>query len=174
VNAFEHSLRTACERGRFRVAHYSVQRDHVHLIVEATSSVDLASGMKSVGSRLARAVNRVFARRGAVLRDRFHAHALRTPRDVRNAIAYVLLNARRHAAKLGRRIDPLGRIDPASSGRWFTGWSERVAADTAVVGAPAVARPHTWLLSFGWRRAGLVDPVQVPGGVSCISGWTAS
>jgi len=161
VRAFESSLRVACERGRFRVAHYSVQRDHVHLIVEAASARDLACGMKSVGARLARAVNRVFGRRGAVLADRFHLHVLRTPREVRNAIAYVLLNARRHAAKLGLRIDPRSRVDAASSGRWFDGWSTRMppAADP-----PAVSKARTWLLRVGWSRRGLVGIGEVPGG----------
>jgi REP element-mobilizing transposase RayT len=162
VRAFERSLRIACERGRFRVAHYSVQRDHVHLIVEAASARDLACGMKSVGARLARAVNRVFGRRGAVLADRFHLHVLRTPREVRSALAYVLLNARRHAAKLGLRIDPLPRVDAASSGRWFDGWSTPMPL---AVDAPTVSVARTWPLRVGWRRRGLVGIGEVPGGV---------
>jgi hypothetical protein len=117
--------------------------------------------MKSLGARLARAVHRAFRLCGSVLADRFHLHVLRTPREVRNAIAYVLLNARRHAAKLGERIDPLGRIDPASSSRWFNGW--RVAAGTSP-DSPAVAAPRSWLLAVGWRRAGLLDPAEIRGG----------
>jgi hypothetical protein len=116
--------------------------------------------MKSVGARLARAVNRVFHRSGAVLADRFHLHVLRTPREVRNAIAYVLMNARRHLAKLGRAMDATSRIDPASSGRWFAGW--RVAMERAY-DSPAVAIARTWLLSVGWRRHGLLSPSENPG-----------
>lgn len=86
VREFERSLRAACERGRFRVAHYAIQPDHVHLIVEAASRADLASGMKSIGARFARAVNRIFRLRGSVLADRYHLHILRTPREVRNAL----------------------------------------------------------------------------------------
>jgi len=78
--------------------------------------------MKSLGARLARAVNRVFRRSGPVLADRYHVRVLRTPREVRNALAYVLLNARRHAAQVGRMVSRALRIDPASSGRWFDGW----------------------------------------------------
>jgi hypothetical protein len=88
----------ACDRGRFRLVHYSVQGDHAHLIVEATTAHDLACGLKAIAARFARSVNRVFGRKGPVLADRAHVHVLRTPREVRNAIAYVLLNARRHAA----------------------------------------------------------------------------
>ena len=160
VKRFERSMRRACERDRFRVVHYSVQHDHVHLIVEASSAHDLACGMKSIGARLARAVHRVFGRSGPVLWDRFHRRVLRTPREVRNAIAYVLLNARRHAAKLGRRLDSPGPIDPASSGRWFSGW--RGAAPRAP-DRPAVASPRSWLLRAGWLRHGLVSSSEVPG-----------
>jgi REP element-mobilizing transposase RayT len=161
VREFERSLRVACTRRRFRVVHYSVQRDHVHLIVEASCKRDLACGMKFIGARLARAVNRVLGRRGPVLVDRFHRHVLRAPREVRNTIAYVLLNARRHAVKLGRWIDLLGRVDPASSGRWFRFWKER---QPAALDPPAVAAASTWLLRVGWRRHGAVSVSEVPGG----------
>ena len=64
IREFRRSLAQASERGAFRVVHYSLMADHAHLIVEATGKRALASGMKSIGSRLARAVNRVFARSG--------------------------------------------------------------------------------------------------------------
>jgi hypothetical protein len=141
--------------------HYSLQADHAHLIVEADGAPALGCGMKALGSRLARAVNRTFGRRGAVLVDRYHMRVLRTPTEVRRAIAYVLLNARRHISKLGGRPDPSPRgVDPASSGRWFDGWRRELprAHDP-----PAVAAPKSWLLRVGWRRVGLVDPAEIPG-----------
>ena len=162
VRELERSLAAACERGRFRVVHYSIQPDHVHMIVEATNKEALACGMKAIGARLARAVNRIFQRRGPVLADRYHLHVLRTPREVRHALAYVLLNARRHLAKLGRRLPAEPKIDPASSGRWFAGWVRGVRT-THPGKPPPVASPHTWLLRVGWRRDGLIDPAAVPG-----------
>ena len=135
------------------------------MIVEAKDKEALANGMKSVGARLARAVNRVCGRSGPVLDGRYHHRLLRTPREVRRALAYVLLNARRHAAKRRRvsraSADPL---DPASSARWFDGW-RRSAANRLPesTGEPEVARARTWLLRVGWRRHGLVDPSEVPG-----------
>jgi REP element-mobilizing transposase RayT len=162
VREVEASLRRAREGGRFRLVHYTIQTNHVHMIVEAASALDLASGMKSLGSRLARAANRVFGRRGRALADRFHLHVLRTPREVRNAIAYVLLNARRHAAKLGGPLWETVRIDPASSGRWFEGW-RTIPSNSVMLDRPAVATARTWLLRIGWRRAGLIDPQEVPG-----------
>jgi hypothetical protein len=130
------------------------------MIVEASSEWDLACGMKSIAARFARAVNRVFHRTGGVLGDRCHVHVLRTPREVRNSIAYVLLNARRHLAKAGRALPGLASIDPASSGRWFSGW--RTPAPP-VRDPPAVATARTWVLSVGWRRRRLIDLAEVPG-----------
>jgi REP element-mobilizing transposase RayT len=160
VRELERSLTAACERGRFRLVHYSIQPDHVHLIVEAAGKQELACGMKSVAARVARAANRIFSRRGPVLADRYHRHILRTPSEVRRALAYVLLNARRHLAKLGRRVPREAAIDPASSGRWFAGW---IRGTQLASGPPSVATPRTWLLSIGWRRHGLIDPAEIPG-----------
>jgi REP element-mobilizing transposase RayT len=162
VAELERTWRAACDRGRFRLVHYSVQADHAHLIVEAASTRDLACGLKAIAARLARAANRVFGRVGPVLADRAHVRVLRTPREVRHAIAYVLMNARRHAANAGRQVrDWIARVDPASSGRWFAGWR---TPQPRAPDAPAVAPPRTWLLALGWRRHGLVDPSEVPGG----------
>jgi putative transposase len=88
---------------------------------------------------------------------------------VRNALAYVLLNARRHFAKrTGGRRPPV-RLDTASSARWFDGWKQAWKArlgppDEETDSAPReVAEARTWLLRVGWRRHGLVDPSEVPG-----------
>jgi REP element-mobilizing transposase RayT len=162
VREWERSLTAACERGRFRLVQYSIQNDHLHLIVEALSQHDLASGMKAIGARVARAVNRVCHLRGPVLADRYHLHVLRTPREVRNALAYVLLNARRHLARLGRTLPRTAAVDPASSGRFFSGWNRR-SQPASSPHPPPVAPPHTWLLRVGWRRHGLISPSEVPG-----------
>lgn len=168
VREIERSFATGCERGEFRLVHYSLQGNHAHLIVEADHEHALGRGMKALGSRLARAVNRVFGRSGPVLADRYHVRLLKTPREVRNALAYVLLNARRHAAKAGRKLSRTLAIDPASSGRWFDGWRRGRSPSIEGPGlAPpdpaAVSPPHSWLLSEGWRRRGLLDPSEVPG-----------
>jgi hypothetical protein len=160
VAELERSWREVRDRGRIRLVHYSIQRDHVHMIVESLGARELACGLKSIAARFARAVNRVFRRSGPVLADRCHVHVLRSLREVRNAIAYVLLNARRHLAKQGRALPLVARIDPASSGRWFSGWRTPAPPSRD---PPAVSEPRTWLLTIGWRRQGLLDPAEVPG-----------
>lgn len=161
VRRLEKSLARGCERGDFRVTQYSILANHAHFIVEARDADALGRGMKSLTRRLAHAVNGVFGRRGPVLADRYHLRLLKTPREVRRALAYVLLNARRHARWPGSG----GRIDPASSGRWFDGWTRSARAELAGSGPgpPSVARPRSWLLERGWRRHGLVDPLETPG-----------
>ena len=124
--------------------------------------------MMALAARLARAVNRVARRTGPVLADRYHARVLRSGRECRNALRYVLLNARRHAARVDRTAArrPVA-LDPASSARWFDGWKPKTPVterdlSTRPVASP-VARARTWLLTVGWRRHGLIDPGDVPG-----------
>ena len=99
VREVEQSLREIGKRTDFRVVHYSLQHDHVHMLVEAEGAAALSNGMKCLAARFARAVNRVFDRQGAVLDGRYHHRALGTRREVRAALAYTLLNARKHAGK---------------------------------------------------------------------------
>lgn len=167
VREVEQSFARGCVRPGFRLVHYSLQRDHAHLIVEATSRAALGRGMMAIAGRLGRAINRVFRRSGKVFADRYHLHVLKTPREVRAALRYVLLNARRHARRLGRRDKDL-RLDPASSAKWFEGWRPKnrrwtVLDAPGTASVPPVARARTWLLKTGWRRHGLLDPADVPG-----------
>src|SRR5262249_2349349 len=123
--------------------------------------------MKAIGSRVARAVNRIARRSGPVLADRYHVRLLPTPKEVRAALRYVLLNARRHVGRLRAKLVGV-RLDPASSARWFDGWKREIRAvsddsDDGRRRSPPVARARTWLLTVGWRRHGLIDPADVPG-----------
>ena len=123
----------ARERDGFRLVHFTVQSNHLHFIAEARDAMALARGIQGLSIRIAKAVNRVLGRRGPVFADRYHAHALRTPTETANAIAYVLGNTHVHAARRGRPIR-LDAIDPLTS-----------AANRQLV-----AQPHTWLLRIGW------------------------
>lgn len=166
VREFRRTVRQAAERGDFRVVHYSIQRTHVHLIVEAAGKEALARGMKAVGSRLARAVHRVFGVRGKVLFGRYWVRALRTPREVRNALSYVLLNARKHFSEARGRA-PRVLLDVCSSGAWFEGWKHPPpGARPPEQNIEPIAHGRTWLLARGWRRCGLIDPSEIPGRAS--------
>jgi hypothetical protein len=134
----------ASHKSAFRVLQFSVQSDHVHLVVEADQHLALIRGVQGLAVRCAKAINRVLRRRGSVWSSRYHARALRTPTEVRLGFVYVLLNFRKHL-----RAPP--GVDPRSSGRWFTGWHRRqpVSGDP-----PPIATAMTWLARIGWLRGG--------------------
>lgn len=140
----------------FRLVHFSVQSNHLHLLVEAQDRGHLARGMQSVLITIAKRLNTWWGRKGQVVGERFFGRALRTPREVRHALAYVLCNGRKHGIRWGR-----GEPDPFSSGRWFDGWKER-SAERLDASSP-VARARSWLLVRGWRRCGLVPIATIPG-----------
>ena len=145
------------ERFGLRLNHYSLQTDHLHLIVEAEDRTALTRGLKGLSVRIARALNKLWRRKGCVFPERYHEVVLTTPRQVRHAIAYVLKNALKH----GHRMPTPDTIDPFASGEWFDGWQDRFRS-TGAGEVPLVARARTWLLARGWRRHGLV-PVGVLG-----------
>ncbi len=152
--------RQKSRRGTFRIVHFSIQPNHLHLIVEATSKTALARGMQGLASGLARRVNRKLGRKGALFSDRYHAHALANPTEVRNAIVYVLKNFEKHPVAIpDRGTEPDRGIDPCSSARWFAGWAE---SSPPPPDPPPVAEPHTWLLRTGWKRSGLIQRDEGP------------
>ena len=117
--------------------------------------------MKSIGARIARAIQRIFKLSGRILSGAYHAHILGCPSEVRRTLAYVLLNARKHAKQL-ESTSPSAGLDPASSSRWFDGFTRRWVAHRT--GPMEVARPRLWVLRKGWRLAGgLIDPATAPG-----------
>jgi REP element-mobilizing transposase RayT len=148
-------------RQDYRVVHYALMSTHLHLIVEADDKHALTNGMRALGIALAHRLNAVMKRRGAVLAERYHARALRTPRETRHALAYVLLNHRHHKPNT-----PAEWIDPCSSGAAFTGWTRRCALPPGYEGddPPPVAAPTAWLLRVGWwKYCPRISPSEVPG-----------
>ena len=150
-------LRRSSRKDGFRVCQFAVLGNHVHLLVEADSAERLARGMQSLAVRLARRVNQVTGRRVRFFSDRYHAHVLRTPTEVHRALAYVLLNQRKHEAERSS-YRPAPAVDAFSSGAWFAGWDATPwnAAGLRRAHAPPVAEPRTWLLATGWRRLGAI------------------
>ncbi len=142
---------------------FSVQRDHLHLIVEAHDRVVLSRGMRGLGIRVAAAVRHILGRVGQVVAERFHARDLCTPREVRNALVYVLMNFRKHSRRSVRTLVSLERadlVDAYSSAPWFDGFTRSVGPPPAE--ETPVAAAETWLASKGWRRRGLIRLAEAP------------
>jgi len=152
------ALGAGSERLGLRLIHWSVLSNHVHLMIEAQDPRALSRGMQGLGVRMARALNRTWRRTGRVFADRFHAHVLGSPTEVRRALAYVLLNARKHG--LGG-----AGVHAYSSGAWFDGWLEGALREAAAIERPTWLRAaRTWIFARGWRRLGLLDAAVSPGG----------
>ncbi|MGC4087800.1 MAG: transposase [Polyangiaceae bacterium] len=143
---------------QFRICEFSVQADHIHLIVEAACSEALSSGMRGLSIRLARALNRLVFRCGRVFLDRWHGRPLRTPREVRHALAYVLANFKKHES-----ASYSGPINPFSSAVGFMGFSEVEWRRRRPPGGASLAA-ESWLLREGWKRYGLISVHEAPRG----------
>jgi hypothetical protein len=150
-------------REHFRIVHYSIQGNHVHLVCEAADQRGLARGVQGFASAMARRINKLAGTSGRFFDDRYHMQLLTSPTQTRNALSYVLNNWRRH------RIDHAGwRYDPFSSGELFAGfWPEgkppaRPPPWLAEDEPPPTATPRSWLLRTGWSRAGAISPFEVP------------
>lgn len=144
------ALSASRDRAGIRLTHFSVQENHLHLIVEPGSTAALSLAMQGLGIRMARTINRILGTRGRIFADRYHARVLRSPAEVRNAVAYVLDNARIHRERQGEHL-PVNWRDPCAAGPRC----DELATDDP---APlrridlAVVPPRTWLLREGWKR----------------------
>jgi REP element-mobilizing transposase RayT len=162
----------AAVRARFRIVHISIQRNHVHMLVEANTKLALARGMQGFQISAARNINTVLGvdkfrrRRGPVFADRYHLEVITSPTRARHALSYVLNNWRRH------REDQEGPastwlVDPFSSGISFPDWKELDGHDVmwpirAAYDPLLVRRPQSWLLREGWKRVGPISARDVP------------
>jgi REP element-mobilizing transposase RayT len=156
--AVRRAMVTVMERQDFRICHMSIQGNHLHLIVEANDARALARGMQGFEISCARRLNAALAQRGQVFADRYHPVVLKSPRQVRNALCYVLNNWRRHREDEGRAV-----VDGYSSGIGFDGWKipvdRRITPETELL---PVMFAHGWLLTKGWRQHGLISPWERP------------
>jgi REP element-mobilizing transposase RayT len=151
-------------RDHFRLTHFSVQGNHMHLVAEASDETRLARGMQGLTVRIARRVNRELGRTGRVFARRYYARALKTARDVRTVLAYVLLNEQHHLYQAVKLCLSPWYYDPCSSAFEFDGW-------LTIHGLDPPPPPHreatvparSALLRVLWRQHGLIAAYEVPG-----------
>jgi REP element-mobilizing transposase RayT len=164
---------TTARREDFRIVHLSIQRTHVHLLVEADDKGALASGMQGFQISAAKHLNAAISkgqpgprRRGTVFPDRYHAQIITSPRQARHAMAYVLGNWRKYQED---RATPMSgwTIDWFSRAAMFPGWVEYGEQAFLWRGPETydplvVYQPKTWLLREGWKKAGSISCYEVP------------
>jgi REP element-mobilizing transposase RayT len=181
------ALRSAIARSQrgaaFRITDFSVEPNHGHFITEAVDREALGNGVRALVIRLTLAIRRITGHRGPIWADRYYAHELRSPREYRNALSYVLNNWKKH-------VRGAGGMDPCSSAPWFSGWSDLAkscsdgwaSAQPGVIepwkalGPPVpkrlstreadmtpvcpVVAPETWLAKTGWLTKTKLGPIQ--------------
>ena len=150
-----------CDRFGFRLVHYAVLNDHLHFLVEAADRESLSRGLQGLAIRVAKALNKLWQRRGTVFADRYHDRILRSPKEVRVALCYVLANGKKHERD-GRMVRVSQPVDTYTSGPWFDGWRETITFRGLELVARPVTDAHTWLLTKGWRRRGLLSVHELP------------
>ena len=163
------ALNAAKARFGCRIIHYSIQGNHIHLIIETQNERTLSRAMQGLGVRLAKGLNRVLKRRGQVLEERYFAKSLTSELQVHAALAYLFDNDRKHDAQRGRKLRPAGTLDPYATGVHFRDWREpsdpallaalrssRAASEVLRLdaGEKSVVKPRTWLLREGWIAGG--------------------
>jgi putative transposase len=171
--AIREATLTAARREGFRIIHLSLQRTHVHLLVEAKSKQALASGMQGFQISAAKHLNAAISkgkpgprRRGTVFPDRYHAEIITSPRQARHSLAYVLNNWRKHQEDRKAPVSTWA-IDWFSSAAMFPGWAE-YGEESFLWRGPdtydplVVYQPRTWLLREGWKKAGSISCREAP------------
>jgi REP element-mobilizing transposase RayT len=159
MNVMRAAFRGGRERLGFRLVEYAVQPNHLHLIVEAEDKRALTRGARGLAIRIAMRLNAMLRRHGRVFTDRYHAVPLKKPRQVRRALAYVLLQERRHRAQWGLAMTTAR--DTCSSAPLFDGFTS--GRPRAGPWSDTTVDATTWLLKTGWRREGAIDPAEIPG-----------
>lgn len=146
------AFRAVRKRAGFRLTHFSVQGNHVHMLVEASDRPAMSNGLRALLIRFARSLNSVMGASGSRFQDRYHESVLETASAVRRCLRYVLENHARHMASIGKTAPA---VDPFSSAPWFDGYCAGVLVPRAI-GDPPVSSARSWLLSGAWRTLGLI------------------
>jgi putative transposase len=171
--AIREATLTTALREDFRIVHLSLQRTHVHLIVEAANKEALARGMQGFQISAAKHLNAAISknkpgprRRGSVFPDRYHVEIIRSPTQARHTLSYVMNNWRKHVED---RAKPMStwKIDWFSTAAMFPGWAEYGDEVFLWRGPPTydplvVYQPKTWLLREGWKKAGPISCREIP------------
>lgn len=165
--AISRALRHTLGEHAFRVVHTSIQHNHLHFLIEAENKKAFSRGMRSLAIVAARAINEVCGRTVKVFAYRYHATAITSPRQMRNALSYVLNNWRRHNEDEKNPAARMATLDPYSTAIHFGGWKEaaKFAVPKGYEPLPS-AEATTWLMRVGWQRHGLISAYEVPGGLA--------
>ncbi len=157
-----------------RVIHFSVQSNHLHMLVEANSHHEFVRGMQSLTIRLAKAIKKSLGSAGdkiaKVFLGRFHSRVLKSPAEVKRALRYVLQNTAKHLGR-GKReplvLDQCSSVHMLENPRTLFGSraETKYAREFFKRGPPPLhqrvaksvgeflSKPRSWVLVRGWKLA---------------------
>lgn len=135
----------------FQISHHSVQKNHVHLIVEADDRPTVSRKMSGFMASFAKRLNVELGRTGKVWRERFYCRDVTTASEMHNVLTYVFGNAKKHG-DIPR--DSL-QLDSFSSAWTFDGWDRPVDLPPEKI-RWTPPEPRTELLQRDWIAYGLL------------------
>ena len=142
-----------------QVVEFALLGNHYHLMLEADDNSQLNGAMKSLNISLARRMNHLLGRKGAVVSDRFDLKILKTPTQVRNALIYMFANAAKHFKTKQvfcwfSSLAVFRRLDLIAKWRKDLDWRIPKYADSFQEEyIEMLAEPRSWLARVGWERA---------------------
>lgn len=144
----------------FQIVHFSIQSNHVHLIVEASDRETLRRKASGFAISFARRLNQdlLGGRRGKVWEDRHFRRDIEGAREMHAVLRYVLGNAKKHGVIPADAVE----LDPYSSAWTFRGWDVAFERPPGVDHWPR-PEPRTQLLREDWLAWGLVPVLGAPG-----------
>ena len=138
VNARSHGL---------RIVQFSIQSNHIHLIVESENNKVLTKGMRSLTVTFAKGLGK-----GRVQLERYHLHVLKSVRETKNAVKYVLFNQQKHEKGTYSKVDEYSSL-LSNTGvlDWVRSFAKKTRV-TLIIGKSESWIPdkqRSYLLQFG-------------------------
>ena len=108
LKALHHAIKRARLK-KLRVIHYTLEFNHLHLLIECESHKTLHQGMQAFGISLSKAINRIKKLKGTVYKHRYHLKKLATRRELKNALHYIFNNGKKHK-RTNSILDPYNSL----------------------------------------------------------------
>jgi putative transposase len=133
----------------FQIVHWSIQSNHIHLVCKARDRRAVTRKMQGFMIAFAKRLNALLGnRKGKVWADRYFARDILDSKEMKNVLAYVFGNAKKHGAVPKESRMP----DVFASGMLFDGWD--VKLQVFRFDDWPQPRPRTPMLRRWWRLHG--------------------
>jgi REP element-mobilizing transposase RayT len=140
IRLLKRAIRNAQSHG-LGILHFSLQSNHVHLIVEAKSNELLTRGMRSLCITFAKGLGQ-----GRVQLGRYHLHVLRTLKETRNAVHYVLFNQQKHSGLKRAHVDEFSSLGLVQDLKLLARKAKMTVVLSRIQQLPRLNTPAGWMI----------------------------